>query len=496
MNTQTHKQDQIHLAIDIGASSGRLVSGTLQQPGGLVSIEEIHRFNNGFTEKDGNFYWDIDYLVEEILKGLQQAKAKGITRCTVGIDTWGVDYVLLDQKGARLQEVFSYRDLRTEGALEKLHSNISIESVYSKTGIQYLPINTLYQLFVHDQLELEAADTILFVPDYLYYRLTGQKMNEVTIASTSGLLNLHTRDYDTDLLELLGLSREQFPALIEPGERIGELTEALAARGDLPDCEFIAVASHDTASAVLGVPASGEGWGFLSSGTWSLIGVERGSAITSPGAMHSNYTNEWGAFGSFRFLKNIMGMWLIQKVREEYGGQYSFSELVALAAEELPFRSIIYCNDERFRNPKSMIDEIRSFCIEAGQLIPQTPGEMARCVFDSLALSYYFYIQDLEQLTGEKLERLHIVGGGANNGLLCQIAADLLEMEVQAGPTESTALGNLVMQMISVGAIADIDEARAYIHRSFPVTSYLPQGMDPAIKAVALAQFARLLAVK
>lgn len=362
-------------------------------------------------------------------------------------------------------------------------------------GIQYLPINTLYQLFVHDQAELEAAHSILLVPDYLYYRLTGRKISEVTIGSTSGMLNLHTRDYDADLLSVLGLSKEQFPPLTEPGESVGRLTEDLAARGDLPDCEFIAVASHDTASAVLGVPANSEKWGFLSSGTWSLIGVERVSAITSPEAMLRNYTNEWGAYGTFRFLKNIMGMWLIQKVREEYGGQYSFGELVELAAQEIPFRSIIYCNDERFMNPPSMVDEIRSYCVEAGQLVPQTPGEMARCVFDSLALSYYFYIQDLQQLTGDSLERLHIVGGGANNGLLCQITADLLEMEIHAGPTESTALGNLVVQMISTGAVTDLQEAREIISRSFQVTSYIPKGMDPTTKEAALAQFARLQVV-
>lgn len=348
---------------------------------------------------------------------------------------------------------------------------------------------------MHDQADLEATHSILLVPDYLYYRLTGRRISEVTNASTTGLLNLQTRDYDTDLLALLGLSKEQFPPLTEPGERIGGLTDDLVARGDLPDCEFIAVATHDTASAVLGVPASSDKWGFLSSGTWSLIGVERASAITSPEAMERNYTNEWGAFGSFRFLKNIMGMWLIQKVREEYGGQYSFGELVELAEQEIPFRSIIYCNDERFMNPSNMISEIQSYCAEVGQLVPKTPGEIARCVFDSLALSYYFYVQDLQLLTGEKWERLHIVGGGANNGLLCQIAADLLEMEIYAGPTESTALGNVVMQMISVGTVTDIKEAREIIFRSFDVTIYIPQEMDSSLKTAALAEFARLQVV-
>jgi rhamnulokinase len=493
MDNGAHKHIQHHIAIDLGASSGRVVCGILQQPGGTIAIQEIHRFSNGFSEKNGNLYWDIDYLFAEIITGLQKAKSNGIKECTVGIDTWGVDYVLLDQDGNRVHEVFSYRDPRTEGVATRLHRNISSESVYEKTGIQYLPINTLYQLYAHDQAELEAAESILMVPDYLYYRLTGRKISEVTIASTTGLLNLHTRDYDTEILAQLGLTKEKFPSLTEPGELVGDLTEALAARGDLPDCVFIAVGSHDTASAVLGVPASSKNWGFLSSGTWSVIGVERSIPITGQAAMESKYTNEWGALGTFRFLKNIMGMWLIQKIREELRGQYSFGELVELAAHEIPFRSIIYCNDERFINPQSMIDEITSYCVETGQFVPKTPGEMARCVFDSLALSYYFYVQDLQLLTGEKLERVHIVGGGANNGLLCQIASDLLELEIHAGPTESTALGNLVMQMISVGTISDIQEARDIIYRSFDVTPYIPQKMDPSIKAAALAEFARLM---
>ncbi|MBT2291172.1 rhamnulokinase [Paenibacillus albidus] len=483
------KRDQHHIAVDIGASSGRVVWGEIQQDGNLT-LTEIHRFKNGFAEKGGHLYWDMDYLYAEIVEGLRQAKTRGIDRCTVGIDTWAVDYVLVGRNGERIHEVYAYRDSRTEGAAEELHRKFPFEVIYAKTGIQYLSFNTLYQLYVHDKQELQAAESILLVPDYLYFRLTGRKISEVTNASTTALLNLHTRDYDEELLSLLGLARTKFPPLTQPGEPLGGLDIALAASGELPECQFIAAASHDTASAVLGVPAAGrEPWAYLSSGTWSLIGVERKAPIAGPDALKSNYTNEWGAYGTTRFLKNIMGMWLIQKVHEENGGRYSYGELVELAASVQPFRSIIYPNAERFLNPSSMTGEIRRYCAETGQPLPHTLGEIARCIFDSLALSYYCYVKDLEQLTGERIGRLHIVGGGSNNMLLCRITADLLGIAVHAGPTESTALGNLAVQLISSGEIRDIHEVRDVIHRSFGVTVYEPQATLEDMKAAALAKF-------
>ncbi|KTD86392.1 rhamnulokinase [Paenibacillus etheri] len=460
-----------HIAVDIGASSGRLVRGILQE--GVLILEELHRFSNRFTEQENSCFWDIDYLFEQIIIGLQKAKGKGITACTLGIDTWAVDYVLVDAEGNRVQEVYAYRDRRTDLAMDEVAKYISPQTIYEKTGIQKLSINTLYQLYVHSKEELSGADQILLVPDYLYYKLTGRKINEVTNASTTQLLNLDSRDFDDELLKFLNIKREQFAALTEPGAVLGPLDEALLQTYDLPDCQLICVATHDTASAVLGAPLQKDS-AYISSGTWSLLGVERTQPLNSMKAMEANYTNEWGAYGTYRFLKNIMGLWLIQEVRRQMDGRYSFAELAELAQGEEGFRSLICCNDPRFLNPVNMIEEIRSACAESGQPVPETPGQLARCIFDSLALSYLTYLEELEDLIDSRIEDLQIVGGGANNSLLCQLTADVIGREVKAGPTESTALGNIVVQMISTGSIVDINEARDIIGQSFKIKSYSP----------------------
>ncbi|WP_339314284.1 rhamnulokinase [Paenibacillus sp. FSL R10-2734] len=461
-----------HIAVDIGASSGRLVRGTLQE--GILSLEELHRFNNSFSEQEGSCFWDIDYLFEQIIIGLQKAKALGIPACTLGIDTWAVDYVLLDAEGHRIQEVYAYRDRRTDLLMEEVAKQFSPQSIYEKTGIQQLSFNTLYQLYAHSDEELAKADQILLVPDYLYYRLTGHTINEVTNASTTQLLNLDTQEFDADLLSFLNIKREQFATLTEPGTVLGTLDKSLLQQYDLPECQLICVATHDTASAVLGAPLK-EGSAYISSGTWSLLGVERTEPLNTMKAMQANYTNEWGAYGTYRFLKNVMGLWLIQEVRRLLNDRYSFAELAELAQVEEGFRSLIPCNAPRFLNPTNMIDEIRNACAESGQPIPETPGQLARCIFDSLALSYLTYLQELEELTESQIEGLQIVGGGANNRLLCQLTANAIGREVKAGPTEATALGNIVVQMISTGSIADIIEARAIIEQSFEITSYFPQ---------------------
>lgn len=463
-----------HIAVDIGASSGRLVLGTLQD--GKIRLKEIHRFANGFQERDGSCFWDIDYLFGEIIIGLVKAKAEGIGQCTLGIDTWAVDYVLLDQAGNRIQEVYAYRDRRTEHAMQHLAELIPPEAVYSKTGIQQLNFNTLYQLFVHDREELSRADSILMVPDYLYFLLTGKKGNETTNASTMQLLNLDTRDFDTELLELLGLRKEQFPGLIEPGSELGTLLPELMEQYNLPECRVIVAATHDTASAVLGIPtAKGRHAAYVSSGTWSLLGVELTQPLNDARAMAGNYTNEWGAYGTFRFLKNIMGLWLIQEVRRLDGNRYNFAEIADLAAEAEPFRSLIPCNHDRFLNPEHMIEEIQKACEQYGEPVPESIGQAARCIFDSLALSYRSYLEELEQLTGRSMDILQIVGGGANNELLCQLTANVLGRDVSAGPTESTALGNLAVQMISSGVLPDIKEVREVIMNSFDIKYYKPE---------------------
>ncbi|WP_151735023.1 rhamnulokinase [Paenibacillus tengchongensis] len=463
-----------HIAVDIGASSGRLVLGTIKD--GTLRLDELHRFANGFTERNGSCFWDIDELFEQIIAGLQKAKAGGITRCTLGIDTWAVDYVLLDEAGERLQEVYAYRDSRTDGVMEQVAASISPETVYAKTGIQQLNFNTLYQLYAHDSAELARAHRILMVPDYLYYRLCGRQINEVTNASTMQMLNLQTREFDEELLALLGLRREQFAALTEPGEVLGTVSAELMSQYDLPECELICAPTHDTAAAVLGVPLEeGRSAAYISSGTWSLLGAELTEPLNNAQAMAANYTNEWGAYGTYRFLKNIMGLWLIQEVRRLDGAKHSFAELAELAGKAEPFRSLIPCNHPRFMNPANMIEEIRAACRESGQPVPESPGELARCIFDSLALSYRSYLEELEALTGTKFEVLKIVGGGANNALLNQLTADMIGREVQAGPTEATAIGNLAVQLIQAGEVAGIREARALIGSSFEIASYQPR---------------------
>ncbi|MNJ34962.1 Rhamnulokinase [compost metagenome] len=466
-----------HIAVDIGASSGRLVVGSYSN--GTISLKEIHRFHNGFTKRGGSYFWNIDHLFNEIIEGLQKAKADGIESCTLGIDTWAVDYVLLDENDERISEVYAYRDNRTDHAMDEVAKNISLDEIYKKTGIQHLSFNTLYQLFTHNKTELSRAKQILFVPDYLYFKLTGHKINEVTNASTSQLLNLETQDYDHELLELLNLKREQFAQLTQAGTVIGPLREGLIEQYNLPQCELICVATHDTASAVLGAPIlQDRPTAYISSGTWSLLGVEQMKPLNTLEALTANYTNEWGAYGTYRFLKNIMGLWLIQEVSRAYQHQYSFADFATMASEAEGFRSLIPCNHPRFLNPANMVMEIQQYCKESAQPIPETPGQLARCIFDSLALSYRAYLQELEKLTGNKIEVLQIVGGGVNNQLLCQITADLIEFDVYAGPTESTALGNLAVQMISTKQLRDIDHARRVIAKSFDIAVYHPRAIS------------------
>lgn len=471
-----------YMAVDIGASSGRLVKGKLHRDRQRIELQEIHRFRNSFTETEGHHYWDVDYLFAEIVKGLQKAKKEGVNACTLGIDTWAVDYVLLDENGKRIHEVYAYRDGRTKNAPDRLHQSISRAEVYSRTGIQEQPFNTLYQLYVHDRAQLSRADKIVMVPDYLYYRLTGKLMNEVTNASTMQLLNLAGRDFDEELLSLLGLRREQFARLTEPGVKLGTISPDLQREHDLPGCELIVIPTHDTASAVVGVPAQAhKSWAYISSGTWSLLGVERSTPLNSGEAMNANYTNEWGAYGTYRFLKNIMGLWMIQEVRRETQDAYSYAELAELAVREKPFQHLVPCNDQRFLNPCSMMEEIRDCCHKTGQSSPDTIGKLARCIFDSLALTYKDSLEELQGLTERRIDTLHIVGGGANNELLCQLTADAAQIEVIAGPSEATALGNIAVQMISTGELQGLEEARNVIAGSVPLKIYHPRpapGMD------------------
>ena len=425
----------------------------------------------------------MDYLIQEILQGLSFAKEKDITSCYVGIDTWAVDYCLLDKAGNRLDQPIAYRDSRTEDAVATFSEKMPLATLYEKTGIQIQSFNTIFQLFVEEKDRLAKAETLLLIPDYLGYVFTGKAVTEKTNASTMQLLHAGTQNWNQDILQLLDITEALFPPLVDAGTVLGRLRQEDFIEYDLPEAVFVSIASHDTASAVLGTPGEGADWAYISSGTWSLLGVETTVADVSKEAFIANYTNEWGVHNTIRFLKNIMGMWLIQEVARMQEYYYSYAELVDMAETVPPFQQFVDVNDERFLNPTNMIEELQSYCQETKQTVPQTAAEIARCVYDNLALCYAAELQKLETLTGttEKICKLHIVGGGSNNRLLNQLTADIANIEIEAGPSEATAIGNIVMQMICTGVFTDAAEARHAIHRSFDCSVHQPRPMDPMI---------------
>lgn len=466
----------IYTAIDIGASSGRIMVGELNE--GKLDIQEIHRFANGFSQRDGHCFWDIDHLLKQILQGLQKVKTLGYEHCTVGIDTWAVDYVLLDEKGDRLREAISYRDRRTDHTIDKLEHTLSKAAIYQKTGIQFQPFNTIYQLFEEDRELLKKTDKIMMIPDYLGYCLTGKAVTEITNASTTQLLNVSTGNLDPELLEAVSVLEQQFAPLTEPGCELGKLRNEWFPDYDLPACKVMTVATHDTASAVIAAPGVNDGWAYISSGTWSLIGVENKTPIITDLALENNYTNERGANNTIRFLKNIIGMWVIQEVKQQLQADYSFQQLAEEAKKTEPFQQFINLNDKRFLNPENMIKEIQHYCGQTRQKIPRTAGELACCIYSNLAIIYAIAIKELETITEKPIEQFHIIGGGARNDFLNQLTADMSGKAVYAGPIEATATGNLLMQMIAAKEVKDIKEARQVVRNSFPIKVFTPKDID------------------
>lgn len=466
----------IYTAIDIGASSGRIMVGELNE--GKLDIQEIHRFANGFSQRDGHCFWDIDHLLKQILQGLQKVKTLGYEHCTVGIDTWAVDYVLLDEKGDRLREAISYRDRRTDHTIDKLEHTLSKAAIYQKTGIQFQPFNTIYQLYEEDRELLIKTDKIMMIPDYLGYCLTGKAVTEITNASTTQLLNASTGNLDPELLEAVSVQEQQFAPLTEPGCELGKLRNEWFPDYDLPACKVMTVATHDTASAIIAAPGVNDGWAYISSGTWSLIGVENKTPIITDLALENNYTNERGANNTIRFLKNIIGMWVIQEVRQQLQADYSFQQLAEEAEKTEPFQQFINLNDKRFLNPENMIKEIQHYCRQTRQKIPRTAGELACCIYSNLAIIYAIAIKELETITEKPIEQFHIIGGGARNDFLNQLTADMSGKAVYAGPIEATATGNLLMQMIAAKEVKDIKEARQVVRNSFPIKVFTPKDID------------------
>lgn len=469
------------LAVDIGASSGRHIVGTVQD--GKITLQEVYRFENGVRRENGHLCWNIDALAAEVVNGLKAAHDAGYTPATIGIDTWAVDFVLLDADGQRIGDAVAYRDERTEGVREALERDygLTFAEHYARTGIQYQKFNTVYQLMALKQEhpdQLAAAKTFLMVPDYLNYLLCGVAANEYTNASTTALVGADSKDWDDALIAMLGLPRDIFQFIKTAGTVLGHLTPEMQAKVGF-DAEVILPATHDTGSAFLAVPARDEFAAYLSSGTWSLLGVENAAAITSADSCAANFTNEGGYEYRYRYLKNIMGLWMIQSVRRELGEQNgtrpSFPELIAAAKEAADFTSCVDPNDSRFLAPTSMIAEVKAACADTHQPMPQTTGEVMQCIYNSLTQDYRRAIETLQALTGKTYTSLNIVGGGSQDGYLNQLTANATGLPVFAGPTEGTALGNLMVQFIHAGIFADLAEARAAIKRSFEIKEYHPQ---------------------
>lgn len=446
-------------AVDIGASSGRHIVGWLEH--GKLKTEEVYRFKNGTDTKGGHLIWDAERLFAEVKNGLKRAKEIGKVPSYIGIDTWAVDYALLDREDRLIGEVYAYRDGRTERSSQAVHRIISFDELYKRTGIQYQPFNTVYQLYA-DKLsgKIDKAESMLMLPDYLNFLLTGVKKQEYTNATSTGLVNAQTHDWDGDILELLGFNRQLFGELSQPGTVVGELSEELQKELGY-SATVILPATHDTASAVLAAPIDNES-PYISSGTWSLLGIEQEKAHSDINSQKANYSNEGSINYNFRYQKNIMGLWLIQSVKKELGN-LSFETLAQMAKCKEDC-GIIDVNDNRFLSPKSMIDEINR---ALGRSL--NSASIMRVIYDSLALSYADAIKELERNTGKTYSTLNIIGGGSKDTFLNELTAKATGKKVITGPTEATAIGNLIMQMIGTGDIKDLPEARKIIKKSFDI---------------------------
>lgn len=466
-------------AVDLGATSGRTILGTLN--GTQLEQEELTRFPNNLIETGGHFYWDIYALYSEMIRGLKEVARRGITLTSIGIDTWGVDFVFIGEDNAILRNPMAYRDPHTFGKMEEYFEKvIDKKEVYGIAGIQFMNFNSLFQLYAMQQAGNSAyqhCKKILFLPDALSWMLTGEAVCEYTIASTSEMLDPRTGDLSEKLVKSVGLTREHFGRMVQPGTQIGVLTKEVQQITGLGAVPVIAVAGHDTGSAVAAVPAKNEQFAYLSSGTWSLMGIETKQAIINERSYDLNFTNEGGVEGTTRFLKNICGMWLYERCRKEWPEevrQLSHPELQGSAMQVEAFRSIINPDDDLFANPPSMIEAIQGYCRQTGQPVPEQPSEICRCIFDSLALRYRQVFQWLKEFADFDLNVLHIIGGGSLNKYLNQFTADSLGVEVLAGPQECTAIGNIMMQAKAAGLVNDIWQMRRLIAASVEMVRYEP----------------------
>ncbi len=483
------------LAIDLGASSGRGIVGTFD--GERLTLRENHRFSNDPVFVNGRFTWDILRIFFEIKNSITKTVIDGDGITSMGIDTWGVDYGLLDKNGRLMANPTHYRDMRTDNITAYTEKFVSPQEVYNITGIQAIDFNTLNQLAAEkrdDPELLERAATMLFIPDLLNYFLTGKKVTEYTIASTGMILDAKTKQYASELFAKLGIPTGILTQIVEPGTDLGTLLPQINDEVGKNAIRVHTVASHDTASAVLAVPAKDDDFIYISSGTWSLMGAELKAPLMNDATRIANFTNEGGAMNTIRFLKNIMGLWIIQESRRQWkreGKDYSFAQMEAWAKEATPFRSLINVDDKSFNTPGNMPEKIRDYCRRTGQPVPESVGEVVRCIYESLSLKYRYTVENIKSLSGKSASMINVVGGGTKDKFLSQMTADACGIPVCAGPEEATAIGNLMMQAIAAGEVAGIREAREVVAASFAPSYYQPTS-ERGIWDEAYGRFCRL----
>ncbi len=470
---------KVYLAADLGASNGRVMAGIYD--GEKLAIEEVHRFENQPQERDGSFRWDFDVLLQSIKTGFKAAAAKfGKDIVSVGVDTWGVDYGLLDESGKLIDMPFAYRDPRTEKMEEEACKRVPRREIYETTGIQFMFFNTLFQILsevVAGRQELKKASRLLFTPDLVNYMLSGVATNEYTISSTSQLLDVRKRDWATGMMAKMGIPTHLFGDITQPGTCLGPILPEIQGATGLQNVNVVAVGGHDTASAVAAVPAESDSYAYLSSGSWSLMGIESAEPVVSDSAYDFGFTNEGGVGGTIRLLKNITGLWILQECRRawaEAGSEMDFGEIGKLAQESEPFRSFIDPDDPSFTTPGDMPARIRDYCVRTDQPVPETPGQFARTALESLAFRCRTVFSNLEKLTGRRIDVLHIVGGGIKDVMLSQLTANAINRTVIAGPVEASSAGNIIVQMMAAGALATREDGKELMKRSFEPINYEP----------------------
>ncbi|RKY05260.1 rhamnulokinase [Candidatus Poribacteria bacterium] len=473
---------KIYIAFDLGAESGRCVAGIFD--GQKLRLEEVRRFPNGPVRILDSLFWDVLRLWDEMKSSLSLCRQRYGQVASIGVDTWGVDFGLLGRGDVLLGNPYHYRDKRTDGMMEEAFKRVPRREIFEKTGIQFMQLNTLYQLLsmvIERSPILEAAETMLMMPDLFNFWLTGVKVSEFSIATTTQFYNPRQRDWDRDLLERMGIPTRILPEIVPSGTVLGDLLPSVEEETGLSSVKVIAPTCHDTASAVAAVPAEGDDWIYISSGTWSLMGVELKEPIINDRSLELNFTNEGGYGGTIRFLKNIMGLWLVQESRRTWakeGQEHSYPELTEMAAQAQPFKAFVDPDDPLFLHPGDMPARIREYCRRTGQPVPETKGEIVRCALESLALKYRWVAERLEELLGRRLNVIHVVGGGSRNELLCQLTADATGKTVIAGPAEATAAGNVMVQAMALGDVGSHPEAREIIRRSFEFKTYEPGKRD------------------